>query len=80
MTEDGGSPLEEEILDYMKFGIFTDLGDEASLTEFSEVMRASDGIHAVKESYQIHSEQAFRAGGDLGGDSKFPWEAAGDVR
>lgn len=60
VTEDGGSPLEEEILDYMKFGIFTDLGDEASLTEFSEVMRASDGIHAVKESYQIHSEQAFR--------------------
>ncbi len=60
VTEDGGSPLEEEILNYMKFGIFTDLGDEESLAELSEVMRSSEGIHAVKESYQIHSEQAFR--------------------
>lgn len=60
VTDDKGKPLEEEILSYMEYGVWTELGDEASLKELSEVIRSADGIHAVKENYQINSEQVFQ--------------------
>lgn len=60
VTDKRGEPLEREILDYMKYGIWTETEKEMNLEELAETIRSADGIAAVKTSYQISSDHAFR--------------------
>ena len=59
VTDNRGEPLEEEILDYMKYGIWTAEGNETDLEELADTIRSADGIAAVKEVYQISSDHVF---------------------
>lgn len=58
VTDERGEPLEREILDYMRRGIWTEAGKEMDLDVFAETIRSADGIAAVKTAYQI-SQSAF---------------------
>ena len=60
VTDKRGDPLEREILDYMKYGIWTETEKEMDAGELAETIRSADGIAAVKASYQISSDHAFR--------------------
>ncbi|MBS6518506.1 MAG: hypothetical protein KH353_10015 [Clostridium sp.] len=59
VTDNRGEPLEEEIVDYMKYGIWTAEGNETDLEELADTIRSADGIAAVKEVYQISSDHVF---------------------
>ena len=50
VTDKRGDPLEREILDYMKYGIWTETEKEMDAGELAETIRSADGIAAVKTS------------------------------
>ncbi len=60
VTDERGEPLEREILDYMRYGIWTEAGKEMDLDGLAETIRSADGIAAVKTAYQISSDHVFR--------------------
>lgn len=59
VTDQEGELLEEEILAYMKYKIWSEPQSETDFKDLSEWIRSADGVHAVNESYQINSEHVF---------------------
>ena len=63
LTEGGGRYLEQEILDYMKYGLFDtdwDELDEAGAGELLEAWKEGGSVNRLSDLYSAHSREAVR--------------------
>ena len=52
ITDAGGDYFEREILDYMKFGIWTEGPDPEAVLELTDMLKEAKSLHEIAEGYQ----------------------------
>lgn len=84
ITDDGGEHLNQEILDYMKFGIFEDMPDAKGAIDLLKNLKEASSVGKLSESFSGHTREAVRLERALEdiNDSlkkqKEHWQKAGD--
>jgi predicted nucleic acid-binding Zn-ribbon protein len=84
ITDDGGEHLNQEILDYMKFGIFEDMPDAEGAIDLLKNLKEASSVGKLSESFSGHTREAVRLERALEdiNDSlkkqKDHWQKAGD--
>lgn len=84
ITDDGGEHLNQEILDYMKFGIFEDMPDAKGAIDLLKNLKEASSVGKLSESFSGHTREAVRLERALEdiNDSlkkqKDHWQKAGD--
>ena len=58
LTGENGAAFEEEVMDYMKFGIAADIWDLAEAKLFTDGVREGPGTAALSSCYQEHASEA----------------------
>lgn len=59
-TDDHGEHLEQEILDYMKYGIWNQEFEDMDVTQMWKSIREADGVKQVAQDYRSHAKDALR--------------------
>lgn len=84
ITDDGGEHLNQEILDYMKFGIFEDMPDAKGAIDLLKNLKEASSVGKLSESFSGHTREAVRleraleAINDSLKKQKEHWQKAGD--
>lgn len=84
ITDDGGEHLNQEILDYMKFGIFEDMPDAKGAIDLLKNLKEASSVGKLSESFSGHTreavrlEQALEDINDSLKTQKEHWQIAGD--
>lgn len=60
ITDDGGEHLNQEILDYMKFGIFQDIPDAKGAADLLKNLKEASSVGKLTESFSGHTREAVR--------------------
>ena len=60
ITDDGGSHLDKEILDYMKYGIIKDMPDADGAADLLKNLKEASSIESLSQSYSGHTKEAVR--------------------
>lgn len=60
ITDDGGEHLNQEILDYMKFGIFQDIPDARGAADLLKNLKEASSVGKLTESFSGHTREAVR--------------------
>ena len=60
ITDDGGAHMKQEILDYMKYGIFDQLPDEEEAGTLLTGLNEAAAVKTLSESYGKHTKDAVR--------------------
>lgn len=60
VTEDNGTYLEQEILDYMKYGVWNMDFDAGTVGDLWKGVREAGAVKAVAENYRGHAREALR--------------------
>ncbi|WP_394524411.1 DUF5702 domain-containing protein [Lacrimispora sp. JR3] len=60
ITDDGGEHLNQEILDYMKFGIFEDMPDAKGAIDLLKNLKEASSVGKLTESFSGHTREAVR--------------------
>lgn len=60
ITDDGGSHLDKEILDYMKYGIIKDMPDADGAADLLKNLKEASSVESLSQSYSGHTKEAVR--------------------
>ena len=60
ITDDGGSHLDKEILDYMKYGIIKDMPDADGAADLLINLKEASSVESLSQSYSGHTKEAVR--------------------
>ena len=60
ITDDGGSHLDQEILDYMKYGIIKDMPDGDGAADLLKSLKEASSVENLSQSYAGHTKEAVR--------------------
>ena len=60
ITDDGGSHLDQEILDYMKYGIIKDMPDGDGAADLLKNLKEASSVESLSQSYSGHTKEAVR--------------------
>ncbi len=60
MTDHGGKYLKQDILDYMKYGIFESLTDETGAENLLIQLKEAGAVKTISEAYRGHTKEAVR--------------------
>lgn len=60
ITEDGGFHLNQEILDYMKYGIIKDLPDADGAADLLKNLKEASSVENLSQSFTGHTKEAVR--------------------
>lgn len=60
ITDDGGSHLDKEILDYMKYGIIKDMPDADGAADLLKNLKEASSVECLSQSYSGHTKEAVR--------------------
>lgn len=60
ITDDSGRHMKQEILDYMRYGIFNDIPDEPGAVTILTGLKEAAAVEDLSESYGEHTKEAVR--------------------
>lgn len=60
ITDDGGAHLNQEILDYMKYGIIKDMPDTQGAEDILKNIKEASSVDSLSQSYTEHTKEAVR--------------------
>lgn len=60
ITDDGGSHLDKEILDYMKYGIIKGMPDADGAADLLKNLKEASSVESLSQSYSGHTKEAVR--------------------
>lgn len=60
ITDAGGSHLDKEILDYMKYGIIKDMPDADGAADLLKNLKEASSVESLSQSYSGHTKEAVR--------------------
>ena len=60
ITDDGGAHLNQEILDYMKYGIIKDMPDTRGAEDILKNIKEASSVDSLSQSFTEHTKEAVR--------------------
>jgi hypothetical protein len=60
ITDDGGAHLNQEILDYMKYGIIKDMPDAKGAEDILKNIKEASSVDSLSQSFTEHTKEAVR--------------------
>jgi hypothetical protein len=60
ITDDGGAHLNQEILDYMKYGIIKDMPDTQGAEDILKNIKEASSVDSLSQSFTEHTKEAVR--------------------